>query len=200
MQCIFQCADFSNDEEELHYTPFIAAMLATRVQLQEEKVRAAFDAFDVSGSGFITAESLMEAFDGLSNQGGGPGGLTKEKAMDWIREVDYKGNGVVDYDGFLAALTGRHLWALPPVDQIGEEPTVRVFDENHEKIRAYSDTFTVGSNEKANSQIRQRLASAILDADHPEDLPRQAKSFAAPSVPLAKIHNVTVEVDDMYFS
>merc|ERR1740138_543230 len=84
MERILQSMDFSNDEE-LHYTPFVAAMLATRVKLHEDKVRAAFESFDQDGGGFITAEGLVRIFDGLKGEPLGPGsmqgrGLTREEA------------------------------------------------------------------------------------------------------------------------
>ena len=84
-------------QEEIQYTPFVAALLETRVCLHEDKVRAAFDAFDVDGKGYITADSLVRGFNGrlggkAPNSGVEPVvELSKEEAEQWIREVDFKG-------------------------------------------------------------------------------------------------------------
>ena len=56
-----------------------------------------FDAFDVDGKGYITADSLVRGFNGrlggkAPNSGVEPVvELSKEEAEQWIREVDFKG-------------------------------------------------------------------------------------------------------------
>lgn len=200
VQRIFQCFDFSQ-EEEIHYTPFVAALLATRVQLHEDKVRAAFEAFDRDGSGYITADGLVQIFASLP----GGGKLTKEEAEQWIQEVDYKGNGVIDYAGFLAALTGKNLWALPSMEESAERPTLRVYEEDGSPVRpcGLNESF-VGSGPTfgfSSSKVRHSLASVIIDAD----ADRRSQSFTPGSkevFPAAKlqIRNVSCDVDEQYFA
>ena len=95
---IFHSFDFAQNEE-IQYTPFVAALLETRVALHEDKVRAAFEAFDVDGKGYITADSLVRGFNrrvarqvkGAQGELVQPRELSKEEAEQWIKEVDFKG-------------------------------------------------------------------------------------------------------------
>ena len=124
---IFHSFDFRQNEE-IQYTPFVAALLETRLGLHENKVRAAFEAFDVEGKGYITAESLVQGFNQFCK--GTQKSLSKEEAEHWIREVDFKGNGVVNYSSFLAALMGKSLRGLPSLEDLAERPTLRMFDDS----------------------------------------------------------------------
>lgn len=201
VQRIFESFDFANDEE-IHYTPFIAALLATRVKFHEDKVRSAFEAFDREGTGFITAESLMNMFTGLQGTHAA-GNLTKDDAERWIREVDYKGNGVIGYEEFLAALVGKNLWALPSMDEIDDIPKVRVFDDHclDGRPRGLSDSFatTCMSSASSSSQIRHDIAFAIIDDDF-ED--RRSHSFTQGLRQESAIQFCTVScgVDEHYFN
>mmetsp|Transcript_929 Transcript_929/g.2600 ORF Transcript_929/g.2600 Transcript_929/m.2600 type:complete len:576 (+) Transcript_929:66-1793(+) len=193
VQRIFACFDFANDEE-MHYTPFIAALLATRVKLHEDKVRTAFEAFDHEGKGFITAESLLAMFSGWT----GPstvGCVNKEEAEAWISEVDYKGNGTVGYEEFLSALVGKNLWSLPPADGDDDLPCVRVFDSGSEaRPRGLSESFA-----GTLAGVSRSLASAIIDRDI-ED--RRSQSFT-PGLrlePELQFRTVSCGVDDNYFA
>merc|ERR1711920_345862 len=110
----------------------IAAMLATRISYHEDKVRSAFDAF---GTGYITAETLAKIFNGLGDKTGTLA-LKPEEAEQWIREVDYKGNGVIDFDEFLAALKGKHIWAFHAIDENYPIPEVRVYNARPRSVTA----------------------------------------------------------------
>jgi len=50
----------ADDEIEIDYTDFLAAMVTTRIQLHEEHMVATFKTFDSDSSGFITIENLRE--------------------------------------------------------------------------------------------------------------------------------------------
>lgn len=224
---IFQSLDFSNDEE-IQYTPFIAAMLATRVKNHEEKVRAAFESFDHDNSGYITADSLLQIFTstaGLSGESPGKG-LSRDEAEQWIREVDYKGNGVIDYDGFLAALMGKKLWTMPSLDSDEAQPMVQVFEDGATRQRALSDSGLStkpsstslssprgglsGRSERKErsssetstfSSIRHNLAYMIIDGEHEE---RRSQSFMPGCKPTSEqkvqVRGVCCDVDDRYFA
>mmetsp|Transcript_1055 Transcript_1055/g.2090 ORF Transcript_1055/g.2090 Transcript_1055/m.2090 type:complete len:263 (-) Transcript_1055:30-818(-) len=210
---IFQCLDFAHDEE-VRYTPFIAAMLATRVKLHEDKVRAAFENF-VSKDGdkkfkdgdkFITANSLVQIFNGLSvpgKTGSKVGhGLTTAEAEQWIREVDYKGNGVIDYDEFLAALMGKKLWALPSLDESNDHPTVRVFESfeeyetETERPRGLSDSF---ADSHFSTRIRHDLAQALIDGDYEERRASQSFQGLGSTSTAVQVRTVTCSIDESYF-
>lgn len=236
---IFECLDVAGDDE-VQYTPFVAAMLATRVKQHEDKIRAAFEAFDRSGTGYITADSLVHIFQGdslnaksgseaaSSDTGGqvgsskgarssvassrasgdvGVGTLTREEAERWIREVDYKGNGVIDYEDFLDALKGKRLWA-PWGDDDEPSPTVRVYEDAlNGRPRGLSDSYACSDKslraESASSWITFGLAGAIIDPDSAEMERLRSQSFPGERRDkdrLVQVRNISIDVDEQYCS
>mmetsp|Transcript_79996 Transcript_79996/g.222517 ORF Transcript_79996/g.222517 Transcript_79996/m.222517 type:complete len:381 (+) Transcript_79996:24-1166(+) len=208
VQRIFKSME-SSKEEEIHYTPFIAAMLATRVRFHEDKVRSAFEAFDFDGTGYITAETLTRIFERIPDAGD----LAMEEAEEWIREVDYKGNGTIDYEEFMAALTGKHVWAVMPLED--ECPVVRVFSEqpDGERPLVRSSSFDGGTASSRGRallgktpalRMRHRVA-AILDGDDSEEEvvdKRRPQSFhpgAASAAVRVQVRNVACDIDENYF-
>ncbi|CAE7815859.1 CPK2 [Symbiodinium necroappetens] len=153
---IFQAVDFTQNDE-IQYTPFVAALLATRVKLHQDKVREAFDAFDIEGKGCITAETLVQVFNSQLCEGGAQSCISKEEAEEWVREVDFKGNGVIDYPSFLAAMMGRSSKGLPSSEDLADQPSIRVFEESPSgRPRGLTESFTAAS-------CTLRLRDAILD-------------------------------------
>jgi len=212
---IFQCLDFANDEE-VHYTPFIAGMLATRVSIHQDKVRTAFDAFDTEGTGFITAESLVRIFSTLPGQGSS-GGLSRDEAEQWIREVDLKGNGVIDYDVFLKALTGQSTNISLFLQEDDDAPTVQVFDSGgSSRARSQTDHCLPTCRPQSQSdtilrriQIKNGLAAALVDADI-DDIEETGErkvvgqTFPAARSPLetpvVRVRQVASIIDERYFT
>lgn len=192
---IFESLDVSGNDE-VHYTPFVAAMLATRVNMYEDRVRAAFEAFDRDHSGYITAESLMRLFGSSGSQIGA--GLTREEAEQWIREVDVQGNGLVDYDAFLAALMATRLWTHSVTTDTADHPIVRVFSESDSRPQGRSDSFVDAMPGSALSKIRHRLASAIIDAEV-EGVRPQTFDCSGSGRPV-HFHNVPCEFDENHFA
>mmetsp|Transcript_64396 Transcript_64396/g.122027 ORF Transcript_64396/g.122027 Transcript_64396/m.122027 type:complete len:606 (+) Transcript_64396:117-1934(+) len=197
---IFQCLDFAHDEE-IHYTPFIAAMLASRVAHHEDKARAAFEHFVTKeGDEFITANSLVEIFNGLTVPGKTGSivdrNLTTDEAQQWICECDYKGNGVLDYDEFLAALMGKKVCSLTSLDETGGQPTVRVFDPCEDEPKCLSSSFGLHG-----SASRQSLPSPVADYDSDEPVHSVSKSFGALGWvdSAVQVRAVSCEVDETYF-
>jgi len=198
---IFQCFDCVQDDE-LHYTPFVAAMLATRVKLDEDKVRTAFERFVAKDGGkFITSGSLARVFNGppLRGKAAGnvEGGLLPHEAEQWIDEVDYNGNGVVDYKGFLAALMGRRLWPFMAFDETGAgaQPSVRVFrrfEDQAELPRSQSDILPCRN-------MHGELEQAIIEGSDMDN--RAYRSFRVPGSTSSQVRarDVSCSVDDCYF-
>merc|ERR1712110_119118 len=54
---IFDTLDSSQDEE-IHYSEFLAAMVSTRIEMHDDMLRAAFNKFDSDHSGFITVDNI----------------------------------------------------------------------------------------------------------------------------------------------
>lgn len=65
---IFDTMD-SNQDKEICYSKFLAAMVSTRIQLHEDLVRATFKKFDTDNLGYITVNNLRgvlgDSFDGV---------------------------------------------------------------------------------------------------------------------------------------
>lgn len=222
---IFHSFDFAQNEE-IQYTPFVAALLETRVALHEDKVRAAFEAFDVDGKGYITADSLVRGFNrrvarqvkGAQGELVQPRELSKEEAEQWIKEVDFKGNGVVNYTCFVAALMGKSLRGLPSSEDLADQPTLRMFDDSPDGGRPRGFTESFASTTASCSTIFQKvLTDAILDTDSDgregnlkdkdgkegREGRVRSRSFTGPATDCAakvQIRSMACEVDERYFA
>lgn len=101
-------------DNEIHYTPFLAAMIATS-HLGLDKVQQVFTLFDPSRDGYISAEDLVCVFSSIS--------LTQREAEEWLRVHDVKGNGMLDYEALLVALNfSTPQEALPEVVFMSDHP------------------------------------------------------------------------------
>jgi Ca2+-binding EF-hand superfamily protein len=62
MEAIFKAIDASNDET-IHYTEFLAAMVSTSKTLQTNALKETFRRLDSDNKGYITRENFQEVFD-----------------------------------------------------------------------------------------------------------------------------------------
>lgn len=99
INAIFAAMDTNNDEE-IHYTDFLAAMVSTRIQLHDDLLMAAFKRFDTDSSGYITVENLREVL-GDSFEG--------EQVEQLIAEADLLQDGRISYPEFVSYLRGEPL-------------------------------------------------------------------------------------------
>ncbi len=76
---------------ELDYNEFIAATMWMRLQLDEERLHEAFEAFDDEGKGFLTMEDVERVVGG---------NLPHEEIQKMMMETDYDGDGKIDYIDF----------------------------------------------------------------------------------------------------
>merc|ERR1719446_1874417 len=58
---IFAALD-SNNDDEIHYSDFLAAMVSKRISLHDDLLRSTFTKFDTDNSGYITVENLRDLF------------------------------------------------------------------------------------------------------------------------------------------
>merc|ERR1712039_303505 len=97
---VFDALDGAADKE-IHYTEFLAAMVSTRIQMNEELLKSTFQRFDCDNSGYITPanlkEVLGESFHGASVQ-------------QLIDEADFKRDGRISYAEFLQYLQDADIW------------------------------------------------------------------------------------------
>jgi serine/threonine protein kinase len=96
---IFAAMDTNNDEE-IHYSDFLAAMVSTRIALHDDLLLRAFKRFDVDNSGYITADNLREVL-GDSFEG--------EEIEKLIKEADALNDGRISYQEFVSYLRGEPL-------------------------------------------------------------------------------------------
>ncbi|CAK9057692.1 Calcium-dependent protein kinase 1 (AtCDPK 1) (CDPK 1) (Calcium-dependent protein kinase isoform AK1) [Durusdinium trenchii] len=95
--------------EEIHYTEFLAAMMACELDDHEDIVRCAFRHFDKEGSGYVTPEVLSEV-------------LGKDMDVSEIfKEADLDKDGQISIDDFVEYL--GQITDLPPVDTVPSTAT-----------------------------------------------------------------------------
>lgn len=78
------------------YTEFIAATLDAQFTNNEKYLRAAFDMFDVDGSGFIDQKEVLELLQGDTLESM----ASKEAIEKAIKEIDANGDGEIDFEEF----------------------------------------------------------------------------------------------------
>jgi len=87
----FQAVDLTHTDQ-IHYSDFLAAMVASRIQVHDEVLAQTFRRFDTDNSGTITVENLKEvlgeSFDGVEIQ----------KLMS---EADLTHSGNISYQEFI---------------------------------------------------------------------------------------------------
>merc|ERR1712176_1614395 len=93
---IFNALD-SNNDEEIHYSDFLAAMVNTRIQLHDDLITQAFKKFDVDNSGYITKENLTEIMAGSNDL---------EQVEKFIAEADLVKDGRISLDEFKTYMRG----------------------------------------------------------------------------------------------
>mmetsp|Transcript_56615 Transcript_56615/g.143328 ORF Transcript_56615/g.143328 Transcript_56615/m.143328 type:complete len:548 (-) Transcript_56615:120-1763(-) len=95
-KAVFNALD-SNNDEEIHYSDFLAAMVSTRIALHDDLLKSAFKKFDTDGSGFITPENLREVL-GDTFEG--------EEVEQLMAEADKLKDGRISYAEFVHYLRG----------------------------------------------------------------------------------------------
>jgi calcium-dependent protein kinase len=87
----FQALDQSHTEE-IHYSDFLAAMVASRIKLHDELLAQTFRRFDIDNTGFITKANLVEIlgddFDG-------------QECDELLKEADFTHDGKISYQEFM---------------------------------------------------------------------------------------------------
>jgi len=91
---MFEALD-SNNDETIHYSDFLAAMLNTRIAMHDDLLRSAFKRFDADASGYITADNLREVL-GDDYEG--------EKVETLLKEADLLNDNRISYAEFEAFL------------------------------------------------------------------------------------------------
>jgi calcium-dependent protein kinase len=88
---IFNALD-STDKEEVNYSDFLAAMMASRIAMHDDVVLAAFKRFDVDKSGYITVGDLLQVMGDS---------MSKAEARQLVEEADLSADGRISLDEFI---------------------------------------------------------------------------------------------------
>jgi calcium-dependent protein kinase len=93
-QQIFAALDTAQNDE-IHYSEFLAAMVSTRIAMHDGLLKATFQKFDVDNSGFISLDNLKEvlgdSFDGA-------------EVTRLVTEADRDKDGQISYNEFITFL------------------------------------------------------------------------------------------------
>jgi len=93
-QQIFAALDTAQNDE-IHYSEFLAAMVSTRIAMHDGLLKATFEKFDVDATGFISLDNLKEvlgdSFDG-------------EEVNRLVAEADRDKDGQISYNEFITFL------------------------------------------------------------------------------------------------
>lgn len=84
----------------IDYTEFLAATIDRKSYLHEDVCRKAFNVFDLDNDGTISQAELQKVLqnDELDSC------LELEEAEDLMRKVDSNGDGLIDFDEFMAMM------------------------------------------------------------------------------------------------
>jgi calcium-dependent protein kinase len=88
---VFKALDATHDDQ-IHYSEFLAAMVAGRLRLHEELLDDVFRRFDTDGTGKISPENLKEVLG------------AKTPLAEFMREADKDQDGYISYAEFIAYL------------------------------------------------------------------------------------------------
>jgi serine/threonine protein kinase len=148
---IFNALD-SNNDETIHYSDFLAAMVSNRIGMHGDLLKKAFSKFDTDNSGYITVANLHEVL-GSDYQG--------EEVEKLINEADLLHDGRVSYEEFVAYLRGT------PMDPTAEKAAL-VIDNNKNANREQRQSLdkTLGLRQKETNVVpNQPGSSPKLEGD-----------------------------------
>ena len=84
------------------YSEFLAVATQTDVLTLKRKLRAAFDAFDRSHTGFITTRDIQDIFSTSSQV------VSERTAKAMIKKADQDGDGKLSFDEFADMMLLEH--------------------------------------------------------------------------------------------
>lgn len=99
---VFEAMD-SNQDDTIHYSDFLAAMMNTHIAMHTDLLRSAFRRFDTDNSGFITVENLREVLG------------ENEQVENMLAEADLLKDNRISYAEFVAFVRGTPLCEIDEV-------------------------------------------------------------------------------------
>lgn len=83
---------FSDSDDDIQYSEFLAAMMASRIALHDELLKDAFRRFDTENSGYIRREDLFKVLE------------SESEALQVMKELDVNQDGKISYEEFIGYL------------------------------------------------------------------------------------------------
>jgi len=120
----------ANNQDEIYYTEFLAAMVSSQIQIHEEHLQAAFKRFDTDSKGYITEDNLQRVLDDSCSP-------NLVSAMIW--DVDLSKDKQISYQEFATYLldvnvsTDHHEAVAFDEDT---KPGFQILEEEHKSITA----------------------------------------------------------------
>ncbi|KAI3438381.1 hypothetical protein D9Q98_000813 [Chlorella vulgaris] len=113
----------------IDYEEFLAATLSQHQMEKEENMRAAFQHFDIDNSGTINKDELRQAL-----QSGVAANVVDDEVEAILNEVDKNGDGQIDYEEFVALMTGRQeIKMLPLTKRMGSRGNLNAYKAAHNR-------------------------------------------------------------------
>eukprot|EP00928_Gymnodinium_smaydae_P009562 TRINITY_DN13585_c0_g1_i2.p1 TRINITY_DN13585_c0_g1~~TRINITY_DN13585_c0_g1_i2.p1 ORF type:complete len:593 (+),score=139.16 TRINITY_DN13585_c0_g1_i2:83-1861(+) len=161
-EALFASLDTDNDDE-LAYSEFLAAVMQDRIRLHEDVLRRTFSRFDHDQSGYITVKDLQQVL-GDTFEG--------EDVADLLREADADRDGAVSYDEFL-----RYFQSAEDEEEVVQEPRTAAgvgdahFENGAPKLPLGQPPNRRSSRRRARteklSEVLERLLPEHADCDSP---------------------------------
>lgn len=93
VQRIFDAMDDHNKHEAVNYSDFLAAMMTSRIAMNEDRLHETFKRFDLDNTGYISPGNVREVLGGC---------LSKEETDRIMAEVDVSRDGKISWEEFSA--------------------------------------------------------------------------------------------------
>lgn len=172
---VFEALDYNNDHE-IHYSDFLAAMAVSQIDVDDGVLRDTFRRMDTDSSGYITVENLRSVL-GSKVEG--------EKVEAFIAEADQIKDGRLSFAEFSAYLRGTRL------DNIGalratallEDANNLPADSSEKRTKSKSPTSSKAKMSSAVQGFRGFFGMGYPKAAQPKPAPPPAQ--AATSAPAA---------------
>merc|ERR1711879_867389 len=97
---IMQSVD-ANSNGVLEYDELLSSRINRKLISKEERMRKVFRCLDVDGSGSLTAQEIQGALMSIHD------GIDIKKCQELLQEADTNGDGVIDYEEWIAVFRGE---------------------------------------------------------------------------------------------
>ena len=92
--------DFA-DNKRINYSEFLSATINVKDYLDDDRLNAIFNQFDIDNSGKITAANLKQAFSKFGRE------ITDAEIQEILKEHDVAGDGAISLSEFKKMMLGQ---------------------------------------------------------------------------------------------